>query len=84
MKRTLTNTSIGDHVTTRKRYLLVLEDDPSGNTPGQRQASMFRFLQTLCDTQTLMMCGLVYPERFAVFHNGESWVLQAEAEVEEP
>lgn len=84
MRRHLTNTPIGDHVTKRQRYGLVLEDDPSGTNPLEMQTRLLKFLQSVVDQPALMQCGLAYPERFVVHHNGTSWVLQAEAVVDEP
>ncbi len=38
------------------------------------------FLQELVDQPTLLACGPVYSEHLTFFHNGERWILNAEAE----
>jgi hypothetical protein len=77
MKRLLTEVNVGDHHTKLKRYSLVLEDELSDR-------DLRVFLQSLVDTPTLMLCGLAYPKQLAIHHNGTSWVLQAQAEHEQP
>lgn len=84
MKRSLTDVDIGDHNIRRKRYRLVINDDPSGPDRQEIQRRMFQFIQAILDQPSLLQCGMAYPERFAIFHNGTNFVLSAEAEVEQP
>lgn len=84
MNRTLTDVAIGDHNDKKKRFRLVIEDDPSGPDEGQIQDRMLRFMQELLDQPRLLACGLAMPRAFVVTHNGERWLFQAEAEVNQP
>lgn len=84
MRRSLTDVEIGDDLVRRKRYRLVINDDPSGPDRLDIQRRMLPFIQSILDQPTLLQCGMAYPERFAVFHNGTNFVLSAEAEVDQP
>lgn len=80
MNRTITPVKVGDHNTGRTRYRLRIEDDPSGPAPADIQRRQLAFLQAIVDQPMLLACGPVYADRFSVFHDGDRWILQAEAE----
>lgn len=84
MQRILTDVDIGDHQTRRKRYRLVINDDPSGPDRQSIQMQLFRFMQALVDQPNLLQCGMGYPDKFAIHHNGNNFVLQTEVEVDQP
>jgi hypothetical protein len=79
MNRKVAETRIGEKLV---RYRTRIEDDPS--TPGweQRQA-LYRLLGTLIQTPDLLNCGLNAPAKLSIYHSGQSWVVEAEATVEE-
>lgn len=83
MKRTYTSTPIGDHVTSRKRHRILVEDDPSGPSPADKQAALIKFLQALVDQPLLLQCGYAYPTSLGLAHNESAWVLVAEAVADE-
>jgi hypothetical protein len=84
MNRNVTEVNIGDHNTKRKRYRLIIQDDPSGPALADIQRRQHAFLQMLVDTPTLLSCGPAFAERLMIFHDGERWSLQAEAEADVP
>jgi hypothetical protein len=84
VKRTLTEVPIGDHVEKKRRYRLVVEDDPSGPDEREVQDRMLRFMQELLDQPRLLSCGLALPKSFVVAHDGERWSFRAEAVVDQP
>lgn len=84
MRRTLTSTDIGDHVTKRKRFGLVLEGDPCGESMVEKSRGLMEFLQAIVWQPALILCGLTYPDKLAVLHNGTGFVLHAEVEADEP
>lgn len=84
MQRTVTPIDIGDHNNKRKRFMLLIVDDPSG--PARTDIIRRRdvFLASLVDNPTLLQAGPAFVEKLTIFHNGKSWMLQAEAEADVP
>lgn len=62
----------------RTRYTVKVFDDPSED-PKQR---LFAFLQTFVDNPQMLQAGPAYVQKFAFYHNGTSWVMAGEAEVD--
>jgi hypothetical protein len=79
MKRSLTEISIGDHVNPRTRYRLRIEDLPSGKGSMQSRVRLGTLFQTIADQPSLLNCGPATPEKITIHHDGNTWVVEAEA-----
>jgi uncharacterized protein YciI len=84
MNRDLSSVDIGDHNTKRKRFFLVVQDDPSGPAQADIIRRQHDFLRMLVDTPQLLTCGPAFAERLTIYHDGERWTLRAEAEANVP
>jgi hypothetical protein len=79
MNRKVAETRVGEKLV---RYRTRIEDDPSSTGWEQRQA-LYRLLGTLTQVPDLLNCGLSAPQKISIYHSGLSWVVEAEATVEE-
>jgi hypothetical protein len=84
MTRNLSSIDIGDHITKRKRFLLVIQDNLSGPEQADIIRRQHEFLRMLVDTPQLLSCGPAFAERLTIFHDGQCWTLRAEAEANVP
>jgi len=81
MKKTISNVKIdNDKVRSRVR----IEDDECLATSPLFRMGAYRLLQTIVDKPELTFCLLSPFERLSVYHNGKSWVVDAEAILEVP
>lgn len=80
MNRNVTVINIGDHNTDRKRYRLIIQDDPSGPALSDIQRRQSGFLQLIVENPALLACGPAFADRLTIFHDGNCWTLHAEAE----
>jgi len=77
MKRKSLKIKIGEN---KYRHRSIIEDEPSTE---YSESSIYRqrlFLKSLTDTPDLLLCGLVPFQRFKMYHNGDCWVAELEAE----
>lgn len=79
MRRFVSETRIGDRLT---RYKIRIEDDP-GPTGFFGQWRLIKFMEALTQNPDLLNCGYSKPERLTFYHNGQFWVAEGEATVEE-
>jgi hypothetical protein len=84
MRRVATAVPIGNEYKGRTRYNLRLEDEPDCEQ-GSALALMrfFALIQAVVDQPALLKCGLNWPEKMSISHNGDCWVLEAMAESED-
>lgn len=79
MKRFSTVLSLGEG---RSKYKVRLESDPAPiNTPLHRFVQ-FGMLREIVDNPELTNCGLASFQKLSMYHNGECWVMELEAEEE--
>ena len=64
----------------RFRHTMKLFGDPAPDP----QRGVLPFLQELIDTPALLMCGNGLAQKIFISHDGERWVMTAEAEVDAP
>jgi len=76
--RSVKNRRIGDRLL---RYTLKVVDDPSLPNSHEAATRLTLFLRDLLDQPALLMCGPVTLSTMRLHHNGEAWVLEAEADV---
>lgn len=81
MKKTLSNVKLGD---SQIRARVRIEDDECLPTSQYFRMGAYRLLRTIADQPDLTACLLAPFERLTVYHNGKSWVADAEAVVEAP
>lgn len=69
---------------TQIRYRTRIEDtiESRPGTSDARRRLHFLF-QTFADSPDLLNCGPAVPERLSITHSGRSWVVEAEAIVDE-
>ena len=79
MRRTVSEARVGDKLV---RYRTRIEDDSSQAGSWEARQRFLNLLQTLSQTPDLINCGLNLPQKISISHNGESWVVEAEATVE--
>ena len=78
MRRSFSEFRIGD---TQIRYRIRIEDEPS--QPGQQaNGRLTEFLRQMADGYELLACGIHRPQVMKITHNGQCWVLEAEATVD--
>lgn len=79
MKKSISKVRIGDNL---YRYKVKLEDSFSEyGTPSYR-ARQRAFLREIIDNEGLLSCGTSDFQKMSMFHDGKSWVIEAEAEIE--
>lgn len=64
----------------RVKHKVILEDSISDPTTHQYHISQQRFLSDILNNPNLLICGLQPFDRLKMYHTGERWVLEAEAE----
>lgn len=79
MKKTVSKVRIGD---TLFRYKIKIEDSFSEYGTVHYKARQKAFLRELIDNEGLLTCGVSDFQKMTMFHDGKSWVVEAEAEVE--
>ena len=75
MKRYVTETKIGE---TQIRYRIRIEDEESANIEEMR-FRQHAFLMQLVDSFELLSCGPCRFQTLKVSHNGQRWIVEAEA-----
>jgi hypothetical protein len=67
----------------RTRHTFKVYDDPSDldTVPGRMR--LWRFLQEFVDQPALLQCGPAFAQKMSIFHTGQCWVLQGEAEADD-
>lgn len=63
------------------RHALRIVDDPSERFSLESRTNLLNLLKELSDQPSLLMCGTEFSEKLTITHNGEAWILEAEAEV---
>jgi hypothetical protein len=71
MKRTTAETKIG---TTQIRNRVKIEDEP-----GDPRYRLHLLLADLASNPALLACGYETAQRISIVHNGQNWVVEAEA-----
>jgi len=67
----------------RQRHTFRLYHDPSSIEEGNRDKALHKLLQEFVDQPALLRCGPGYPDKMAISHDGQRWVVYAESEAEE-
>jgi hypothetical protein len=76
MQRFPSEARIGD---AQVRYRTRLEDDPSVIGSWEARNRLLSLFQTILHSPDLINCGLNFPHRISINHNGTAWVIEAEA-----
>lgn len=61
----------------RVKYIVTIEDEPSGIE--QKRRALHAVLQQLAESPSLLVCGTVACEVLSLRHDGERWIVTAEA-----
>ena len=64
----------------RTKYKVILEDSISDPSTHQYHISQQQFLNLILNNPNLLICGIRPFDRLKMYHTGERWVLEAEAE----
>ena len=65
------------HQTVTNRLVIQADRSQQGTTESAK--SLVAFLKELADSPEYLNCGNVMIEKFSVFHDGDSWVLEGES-----
>lgn len=68
----------------RVRYKIRLTHDECPKGTHEAMVRQFLFVQWLANNYDLLSCGPSRFETLKVYHDGSSWIAEAEAEVDEP
>lgn len=79
MRRTVSEARVG---TAQVRYKVRIEDDPS-ERGWMAQVRLVRFMEALTQSPDLLNCGFAKPDRLVFSHNGNAWVAEGEALVDD-
>jgi hypothetical protein len=80
MRRSVSEARIGEHLV---RHRTRIEDGPSQANSWEARKALYRLLAVLVETPDLINCGYATPQKMNVYHSGQSWIVEAEATVEE-
>jgi hypothetical protein len=64
----------------RTRYTFKVYDDLSDRDTIEGRTRLRSFLQEFVDQPALLLAGPTYAQKMAIFHTGQCWVFQGEAE----
>jgi hypothetical protein len=67
----------------RYRYRICIVGFPCHQGTNEARIQQYNLLRQISDEPHLLVCGPVLAERVVIRHNGEGWIVEAEAEVEE-
>jgi hypothetical protein len=81
VKRSVTVVQIGDPTSPKTRHRLRIDDEPSVQGSQEARVRLVGLIQAVADQPALLSCGVAYPERISITHNGSNWVLEGEAVV---
>lgn len=81
MKRQTFDAKIGEHA---RRLRTVIEDDPSVAESDDSRMRARQFLRSMLDdSPELLRCGLHEFKKLRMWHDGQRWVIETEAEIQE-
>jgi hypothetical protein len=66
----------------RARHSFRLYQDPSSEVTGDKVRALHKLFEEFVNLPSLLQCGPGYPEKVAIYHDGQRWIVAAEAEAE--
>lgn len=79
MQRFVTEIPIGEN---RVRFKTVIRDIPTAKGSEDARMRQYQFLRELGDSFSVLACGMQMFESLKIYHDGNSWVAEAEATAE--
>lgn len=78
MKRTLSSVNLGS----KTRHKVRIESDQCREPPSLTRLIQNQMIEHLANVPDLLVCGPEPFQKLSMYHDGDKWVIEAEAEVE--